>query len=121
MCSPLVAYDGTPLLFSLSGVKKLLKMDGEKCSVSKVVDMDAFWDLLVGEVADVWSGVDVSGFRVLKATSQSLTSFYRCRRVWKHTTRAIVLYTMASDKMGSTREHSTGRLGLYRPSVISVV
>ena len=57
--SPLLSISGLPFFVPLESIKRLLVVDKEKRTASRVSDITAFWDI-AQEVADLWKKVDVS-------------------------------------------------------------
>ena len=57
--APLMGISGLPFFVPIEGVKRLLVVDKEKRTASRVADITAFWDI-AQEVADLWKKVDVS-------------------------------------------------------------
>ena len=57
--APLLSISGLPFFVPLEGIKRLLVVDKEKRTASRVADITALWDI-AQEVADLWKKVDVS-------------------------------------------------------------
>ena len=57
--APLMGISGLPFFVPIEGVKRLLVVDKEKRTASRVADITAFWDI-AQDVADLWKKVDVS-------------------------------------------------------------
>lgn len=58
--SPLLGASCLPLYVPMEGIRKLLTIDKEKRTATKVADITAFWDVLAQGVADAWGNADVS-------------------------------------------------------------
>ena len=57
--APLMGISGLPFFVPIEGVKRLLVVDKEKRTASRVADITAVWDI-AQEVADLWKKADVS-------------------------------------------------------------
>ena len=57
--APLMGISGLPFFVPIEGVKRLLVVDKEKRTASRVADIMAVWDI-AQEVADLWKKADVS-------------------------------------------------------------
>ena len=58
--APLLSISGLPFFVPLESIKRLLFVDKEKRTATKVADITAFWDVLAQGIADAWGNADVS-------------------------------------------------------------